>query len=377
MSAVTSNAAISRMRCANLLAQVSDENTATVEAFLALVVAGQVRPLRWDECPVCGVPNGPHQGCACPLWRSDSPECDGSAPPPISENCTAPNTLADRDCDGTSAPFQPGDRVRWDPDPWREGVVDRYCDEHSEPRVKVINEYGAATCIAPDKLHREIGATSSGSTGLSTSGTTAKTSRDNAPVAASEASPEGRSAGEVSVCRCGGIVIRTRHRCNLMIGDRVIAWNYDQEYDGVTGTVARVVKGGVVVESAKDDEASLNPGWVGFVPYEDVSILERPVANAPQSESDPLDFDLDAATAEADCNALEALTGPGRPDWQPVPGEQVEVVEAVGSKTGPRRAIGTFVGYEEDEKDPDGERWRLVEVYGVLRRFRAVGRVAG
>ena len=280
---------------------------------------------------------------------NDSPECDGSLPSPDA-NRTAPNTLADRDCDGTSAPFQQGERVEWDPEPWqRAGVVDRYCDEHSEPRVKVVNEYGAATCIAPDKLYRAIGTTSSGRVaGQQTPGTsTAKTSRDNAPVAVSEASPEGRSAGDV-LTPCPWCWASDNH-----------------EFGCPTWTAAvgpdRFIAGDCATCGETIYENQTRRGTT-------TGLMYHHTCDAPE------DFDLDAATAETDCNALEALTGPGVPDWQPVPGEQVEVVEAVGSRTGPRRAIGTYRGDEADT-GPAGGIWRLVEVYGVVRRFRAVGRV--
>lgn len=55
------------------------------------------------------------------------------------------------------------------------------------------------------------------------------------------------------------------------------------------------------------------------------------------------------------------------------PGDRVEVVEAVGSRTGPRYAIGQFVGWERNERT--SVREHLVEVHGVVRRFASVRRV--
>ena len=297
---MTSHAAISRMRCANLLAQVSDDAIAAVEAVLAVIVAGQVR-------------------------QNDSPECDGSLPSPDA-NRTAPNTLADRDCDGTSAP----------------------------------------SC-------REIGATSSGRVaGQQTPGTsTAKTSRDNAPVAAGEAS-SAESKG-TRMFKVGDCIVITGGRWMGAIGyvterleGHLFMADLRHEYRGDReGKVLDDVE--VVPFSIQAHEAAL---------ARDCELVAKYDANGTFP-----DFDLDAATcevrtdiAEADCIALEALTGPGVPDWQPVPGEQVEVVEAVGSRTGERVAIGTFRG-EEADAGPAGGVWQLVEVYGVVRRFRAVGRV--
>ena len=335
------NAAISRMRCTNLLAQVSDDNIAAVDAVLAVIVAGQVR-------------------------TNDSPECDGSAPPPIGEDCTAP-TSAGRPEPSPSAPvFFAGDRVLWADcvldEPHRIGTVERYCDEHSGPRVKLTTEWGSSICVDPTRLHRATSATSSGRvTGQQTPGTsTAKTSRDNAPVAAGEASPA-ESKGTRSF----------EH------DDRVYRLN---DWD--------CKELGRVVGTSLDDDgygALLIVEWQAGESTYQTHVEPRLLMLASEAKNDCHDFDLDAATAEAEttilaeaaealAESLRAVTEQPAPDWQPVPGEQVEVVEAVGSKTGKRVAIGTYRGEESDE-GPAGGVWRLVEVHGVVRRFRAVGRV--
>ena len=259
---------------------------------------------------------------------NDSPECDGSPPSPDA-NRTAPNTLADRDCDGTSAALNPTAAAC----PHCFGFIYRH----------------DAGC----KFNRAIdGATSSGRvTGQQTPGTsTAKTSRDNAPVAAGEASPA-ESKGTRS----------------FEVGDRV--W---RPSDGDRVGVVTFVTGGSVCfvtvdwgggDVDRNDSMALSMAASRFIAgrcircdqdvYEDEGWRFDDAGGrfhlrcfvASEVERDAQDFDLDAATAEADCNALEALTGPGVPDcpW-PAVGDEVSV--PVRTMMGVRK--GTVVAVLED-----------------------------
>lgn len=191
--------------------------------------------------------------------NNDSPECDGSAAIPSfhhDANRTAPHTLADRG--QTSAPFRQGDSV-----------------------------------ATSSEIHP-------GQTGLEA---LAETGRDTATVAASEASPEGRSAGDRFCAGCGipnnGTWPHARDCTGFRCGQRVA-----NRESGALGTVSFVtgLYGVQFITVDWDD---------GCTTRCEPHIL----VDAQRSGREPDDFNLDAATAEADCNALEAVTGPGGPGW--------------------------------------------------------------
>jgi hypothetical protein len=91
----------------------------------------------------------------------------------------------------------------------------------------------------------------------------------------------------------------------------------------------------------------------------------------------------DATAAEAACAELELLTEPAlaaeiagaassTSDLRP--GDRVEVVESVGSRTGPRYRFGKWIGTEINERS--GSLWHLVQLEdGPVRSFEFVRRV--